>query len=374
MFSVVRNNIRGKQEHRMNRRLISIPRVASTAPNKNTIEWAIPNKVKVVFMLIERTGYTIIISVKVEKKHCWNSSYKTFTISSPNPADAIMKGLEFLEKHGYYIEHNTIAFEEEIGLEFETKNVRTKKSSRSLIEFNQAEIKDRTEWLFWECFNQTGNNLDNLRSIFQIDESDWTKVRNQLLYETLLWAFGQSIAVLRGVWNRKLSEEDIEGIVIDLIYFLEILFPPHKNYEIIAIFSNYVIASEDEEDHKKLRDEIESYYIERICHLLNSDYHKFNHQEIRDFIFSKFPWGWVLALDAFTEIPINDIKTSNLTSRQYFRKELLEAKDRADRGESAEEAQKRRKWEENVDEFNKLVGNVSDDLNDEINRRSDLEK
>ena len=43
-------------------------------------------------------------------------------------------------------------------------------------------------------------------------------------------------------------------------------------------------------------------------------------------------------------------------------------------GESAEEAQKRRKWEENVDEFNKLVGNVSDDLNDEINRRSDLEK
>lgn len=367
----------------MKKRLISIPRVTSTAPNKNTIEWAIPNKVKVSFMLIERIGYTIIISVTVEKKHWWNRPDKTFTASSPNPADPIMKGLEFLGKYGYYIDHNTIEFGEKIGLEFKSQNIDTnsranearKKSTLSLTEFNQAEKKDRTEWLFWECFKQTDNSLDNLRIIFQIDESQWTKaVRTQLFYESLLWAFGQSIAVLRGIWNKKLTEEDIEEIVLDLIFFLETLFPPYKHYEIIDIFSNYVIASQFEEDHKKLRDETEGYFIERVCHFLKSDFHKFNHQETRDFIFSKFPWGWILALDAFTEIPINDIKTSNLASRQYFRKELLKAEESADKGESAEEAQKRRKWEENLDEFNKRVGDVLEELSNEVNRRSDLEK
>ena len=97
-------------------------------------------------------------------------------------------------------------------------------------------------------------------------------------------------------------------------------FPPYRHYEIIDTFSNYVIASQIEKDRKTLRDELESYYIERICHLLKSDYHKFDHQEVKDFIFSKFPWGCVLALDAFTEIPINDVKIANLASRQYFRK------------------------------------------------------
>jgi|GEM_PF-1584059 len=371
----------------MNKRLTPIPRVASNAPNKNSIEWTITNKVKVAFMLIERIGYTMLINLKIEKKHWWNRADKTFSFSSPNPADAIMKGLDFLEKYGYYIDHTTIQLGEEIGHEFKSKNVDTnnnageakKKNTRSLITFNRTEIKDRTEWLFWECFKQMGNGLDNLRFIFQIDDSQWTKtVRTQLLYESLLWAFGQSIAVLRGVWNRKLSEEDIEAIVLDFIFFLEILFPDCKDYEIINVFSNYVVASQVEEDreenHKKIRDEIEGYFIERSCHLLRLDYHKFDRQETRDFIFGKFPWGGVLALDAFTEVPINDIKTSNIASRQYFRKELLEAKKRADKGESIEEAQKRRKWEENVDEFNKHAGAALEELNDEISRRSGLEK
>lgn len=159
-----------------------------------------------------------------------------------------------------------------------------------------------------------------------------------------------------------------------MIFFLETFFPPHKDYEIIAIFSNYVIASELEEDPQKLRNKMESFYIQRVCHLLELDYDKLNQQETKDLIFSKLPWGWVLALDAFTEIPINDIKTANLASRQYFRKESLEAMKRADNGESAEETKNRRKWEENIDEFNKHVGNALEELNDEINRRSDLAK
>ncbi|MFH2058768.1 MAG: hypothetical protein ABIJ59_07700 [Pseudomonadota bacterium] len=96
----------------MNKRLISIPRTASNAPSKNTIEWEIPNKVQVTFMLIEKIGYTVIIRVKAEKKHWWNRSEKTFSHSAHDPATPLMKGLEFLEKYGYFIDHKTIEFGE----------------------------------------------------------------------------------------------------------------------------------------------------------------------------------------------------------------------------------------------------------------------
>lgn len=238
-------------------------------------------------------------------------------------------------------------------------------------EFNKGEIKDRTEWLFWECFKQIDHKLDDLRAEFQIDDSQWSKtVRDQIFYETILWSFGQSIAVLRGIWNKKLTEEDIGDIVLDLIFFLEVMFLPKKDYEIMGIFSNYVVASQFEEDPKKLRDEIESYYFQRVCQFLKSDYHKLNQQEIKDFIFSKIPWGRILALKAFTEIPITDVKTANIESRQYFRKELIGANKRAGNGESAVDAQKRREWEKSVDEFNKIVDDASEALNDEINRET----
>jgi len=198
---------------------IPIPRVESRAPNKNTIEWEIPSKVKVVFMLTEKIGYTIIANVKVEKKHWWNRSFKTFTVSSANPAEAIMKGLDFVEKYGYHIDHNTIQFGEKIGLKVESrindiKNkviepIINKRSETSIIEFRTEEIKDRTEWLFWRYFVKTENTLDNLRPVFQTDDYTWKKIRPQALYETILWSLGNSIAVLRGVWNRKLSEDII---------------------------------------------------------------------------------------------------------------------------------------------------------------------
>lgn len=95
--------------------LISIPRVESRAPNKNTIEWEIPDRVSVGLMLVEKIGYTVLVKVKVEKKHWWNSSYKTFTTSSLNPAEAIMKMSDFLEQYGYYIDHNTVRLGEIIG-------------------------------------------------------------------------------------------------------------------------------------------------------------------------------------------------------------------------------------------------------------------
>ena len=72
-------------------------------------------------MLIEKIGYTVIANVKVEKQHWWNRAFKTFTVSSVNPAEAIMEGLDFVEKYGYYIDHNTIQFGEKIGLKVESK-------------------------------------------------------------------------------------------------------------------------------------------------------------------------------------------------------------------------------------------------------------
>jgi hypothetical protein len=95
--------------------LISIPRVKSRASNKNTIEWEIPDKVSVCLMLVEKIGYTVLVKVKVEKKHWWNSSYKRFTVSSLNPIEATIKMSNFLEQYGYYIDHNTVEFGEKIG-------------------------------------------------------------------------------------------------------------------------------------------------------------------------------------------------------------------------------------------------------------------
>jgi len=99
----------------MTENLISIPRVESRAPNKNTIEWEIPGKVTVGLMLIKRVGYAFMAKVKVKKKHWWSSSHKTFAASNPNVMEVIIKGLEFLEGHGYYIDHNTIELGETAG-------------------------------------------------------------------------------------------------------------------------------------------------------------------------------------------------------------------------------------------------------------------
>jgi len=95
--------------------LIPIPRVESRAHHKNTIEWEIPGKVSVGIMLISGVGYTFIAKVAIKKKHWWNKSTKTFVVSDLNPATAIIKGVNFLEPYGYYIDPDTIEIGEKIG-------------------------------------------------------------------------------------------------------------------------------------------------------------------------------------------------------------------------------------------------------------------
>ena len=96
----------------MNKNLISIPRIESRTPQKNTIEWKIPQQVSVALTLLDKFGYTLMAKVKVEKKHWWNRPWKTFTTHAPTQAAAITKGLEYLESYGYTIDHSTAQLEE----------------------------------------------------------------------------------------------------------------------------------------------------------------------------------------------------------------------------------------------------------------------
>ncbi|MBU2109555.1 hypothetical protein KKB71_01170 [Patescibacteria group bacterium] len=99
----------------MSENLTVIPRVESRAPNKNTIEWEIPDKVLATLMLIIRVGYMLLVKVKKQKKHWWNKSWKSFSTRAADPATAVLMGLDFLKKHGYTIDHNSIKFGEKIG-------------------------------------------------------------------------------------------------------------------------------------------------------------------------------------------------------------------------------------------------------------------
>jgi len=99
----------------MSENLTPIPRVESRTPNKNTIEWEIPDKVLATLMLVSEVGYMFLTKVKQKKKHWWNKSWQTFTTNAADPATAVLTGLDFLEKHGYTIDHNSIEFGERVG-------------------------------------------------------------------------------------------------------------------------------------------------------------------------------------------------------------------------------------------------------------------
>jgi hypothetical protein len=72
-------------KHTTPKHLAAIPRVQSTAPRKNTIEWEIPEQVKVVSMLIEKVGYLALIKVAVEIRRWWHRSWQQYSAKSQNP-------------------------------------------------------------------------------------------------------------------------------------------------------------------------------------------------------------------------------------------------------------------------------------------------
>lgn len=148
----------------MNEALIPIPRIESRAPNGNTIEWEIPNKVEATLMLVDRIRYTIITKVKVDKKHWWNRSHKIYTFSSSDPAEALLEGLNFIETHGYFIDHKTIEIGEHIGEE-SIKQLEQAKDTDEFCKLTEAalheiedEIKRRSD--LEDSFNKFLLDLD----------------------------------------------------------------------------------------------------------------------------------------------------------------------------------------------------------------------
>lgn len=100
--------------------LIKLPRVESKAPNKNTIEWELPDKAKFVYMIIQRLGHTTVISVKKAKKHWWSKKWETKMIHESDAMTAIAKGLDFLEQYGYTLDNHDLSFQEKMSLGLHT--------------------------------------------------------------------------------------------------------------------------------------------------------------------------------------------------------------------------------------------------------------
>ena len=245
-----------------------------------------------------------------------------------------------------------------------------KKTDIRFIKFKPEELDARTEWLFWSSLIHTIEVLDNLKNIFGVDDYNWSFHKKDALFETLLWQFGSSIAVLK---EKLLTDEQIVDLTSHLIFFLEIIFPTYKHYEIIDILSPYIVFARQEQEPKKLKDELEGQFIQRICKLFNIDQNNINN-DLREFISIKFPFGWMLGFDAFTTVKIEDIENGNLRARQMFREDIVKAQEICERGESTEDVKQREKWEQNLEEFNELVGGVVGSLEEEIQRRKETEK
>lgn len=107
-----------ESEHRSTmykQNLISVPRTADPVSGRASIEWEIPGQVSVAFALIDKFGYTVMARVRVNKKHWWNRSWKTFATHATNPSEAVSKGQELLERYGYKLEYDIDELERVVG-------------------------------------------------------------------------------------------------------------------------------------------------------------------------------------------------------------------------------------------------------------------
>lgn len=142
-------------------RLKIVPRVESKAPKKNTIEWEIANKILASFMLVSGIGYMFVIKVKNNKKHWWEKKWINFSKIAPDPMGALSPGLDFLEKNGYYIDHNSVQFGEKIGEPEYFKN--NKKINNSDSQDNNISDKDldffKSKVSNWQIIEKNGGSL-----------------------------------------------------------------------------------------------------------------------------------------------------------------------------------------------------------------------
>lgn len=239
------------------------------------------------------------------------------------------------------------------------------------IQFKPQELEERSEWLFFSSLNETKEVLEQLKDIFQVDDYLWKILKKEALFEILLWEFGTGIAVLK---EKLLSQEQVDDLISDLIFWLGVFFPNYKSYEIIDAFAYYVLIAREETSYVELRKKLEDHLIIRMKELFNIKIDTQNNKEISDLIFMKFSYGWVLGLDAFSFIQISRIKNANSQTRQLFRNEIVLWAEKKKEGEIEEEMEKRKEWDENLKNINKAVGGLKEELAEEIKRSNDVEK
>lgn len=244
-----------------------------------------------------------------------------------------------------------------------------KKPKIHFIEYKPEEFEPRSEWLFWSLFIHLQDEVENLKNIFEQDDYKWSFLKKNALFETMLWSTGSSLAVLQ----EKLSEEEKDKLTQKFVFFLEMFFPNYKDYQIIDVISNYVVFAGHIKDHKKLRNELEEYFIERISKLFGLDKNQVDNKQNRDLLFMKFPHGWMLALDAFTSVTMKQVEKENQMARQRFRDVFIQAKEKFEKGETEVEKEEREKWGKNLDEFNRLVGDLKSSLDEEIEKREEAQ-
>jgi hypothetical protein len=238
------------------------------------------------------------------------------------------------------------------------------------IKFKPQEFKERAEWLFWSLLIQTKESLEQLRDIFSFDSYKWAFLKKQVLFEILLWEFAESVTILKA---KLLSQEQIDDLILKIVFYMEILFPDYKNDQIIDIFSGYLIYANGQE-YEKMRKDLKDQLIYRLCWLFNTNEKDYKTDDITNLLFMKFPWGWALGLDGFSAVKLNQIRRGNIQAKQIFNKEIIIGVEKFKAGGTEEEIQERKKREENDTEFYNIVEDISESLEEEIKHRNYIDK
>ncbi|MFZ2189374.1 MAG: hypothetical protein WA057_02370 [Candidatus Magasanikiibacteriota bacterium] len=107
--------------YKNNKKLISLPRIESKAPGKNSIEWELPDEAKFVYMIIKELGHTTIITIKKDAGKT-NPEFISEMIHESDAMTAIAKGVDFLEQYGYTLDNSTLSFAEKMNLGLYSRN------------------------------------------------------------------------------------------------------------------------------------------------------------------------------------------------------------------------------------------------------------
>jgi hypothetical protein len=226
--------------------LKTIPRVESKAPQKNTIEWEIPNEILASLLLVSGAGYMFVIKVKNNKKHWWESAWKHFSKIAPDPTGALLPGLDFLEKFGYCIDHNSVQFGEKIGEPEYFKKEKQKNDSEDKVENSSDEdtafFKKRV--YNWQIIEENGGTLPILPiNIGTISINDKNKTINVEIRQTATKGLKEGDAWYQvpyyGIGHLLCENSEYKQVDTDINGAVFLLFADKDNPNKIKVMANH---------------------------------------------------------------------------------------------------------------------------------------